>query len=342
MMRHFCTYCDHRYLPRALAMFESLRLFSPGAILWVLCLNDECFDLIESLEFDGLQAIPLVTLETHDSGLLATKQTRSRVEYYFTCSPCLPLFLLETCPEIELITYLDSDLYFFSSPEPVFEEMGARSVAIIEHRFPEAHGWMLKNGRFNVGWLSFRRSEDGMACLRWWRERCIEWCYDRIEEGRFADQKYLDQFPARFPNTAIILHRGSNLAAWNLANYKLSRRAGLVLVDDLPVIFFHFQGVRRLSAWIVDPNVQWYSIRLSLSMELFLYRPYLNHLSRAYRRLNTTKSGTDLSALPRAHDLANHNEVKAGWILDAKNGFVTFARRVRAVISRRFILHRLC
>ena len=40
--------------------------------------------------------------------------------------------------DINLITYLDADLLFYSSFEPIFNEIGNSSIAIIEHRFAKA------------------------------------------------------------------------------------------------------------------------------------------------------------------------------------------------------------
>src|SRR5207237_1146927 len=82
-----------------------------------------------------------------------------------------------------------------STIEPLFEEMQAKSIAIIAHRFSDAFRKWEWNGIYNVGWVTFRRDDNALSCLRWWREQCIEWCYDRIEDNRFADQKYLDDWP---------------------------------------------------------------------------------------------------------------------------------------------------
>src|SRR6185437_11052716 len=130
-------------------------------------------------------------------------------------------WLLRTRAEIEILSYLDGDLYFFSDPEPIFESFKAFSSLVIAHRFHPRRKFMEVYGLYNVGWLSFRRDTDGLACLAWWRDRCIEWCYDFVEADRYADQKYLNQFPLLFGNLKIIEHKGANLAAWNLRNYRL-------------------------------------------------------------------------------------------------------------------------
>ena len=80
-------------------------------------------------------------------------------------------------------------------------------------------------GIYNVGWVSVRRRDDGIAALRWWRERCIEWCYDRVEGDRFADQRYLDRLPELFAGVHVIEHLGANLAPWNFADLPASNGA---------------------------------------------------------------------------------------------------------------------
>lgn len=42
---------------------------------------------------------------------------------------------MQNHPEIAFITYLDADLMFYSHVQPLFDEIGDASIAIIEHRF---------------------------------------------------------------------------------------------------------------------------------------------------------------------------------------------------------------
>jgi hypothetical protein len=192
---------------------------------------------------------------------------------------------LERYPEVDLLTYLDSDLFFFADPELLYEEIGENSVALIGHRFPPHLQEMEDHGKYNVGWLSFRRDEPGLACLKWYRERCNEWCYDRVEEGRFADQKYLDYFPGKFPGVIELEHKGANLAPWNIANYTLTRNAAAVMVDEHPLIFYHFQGIKQVWGPLYDSGLFGYRAALSPLIREAIYKPYLASLIRQKRRL---------------------------------------------------------
>ncbi|MGO8624669.1 hypothetical protein ACC817_36030, partial [Rhizobium ruizarguesonis] len=92
---------------------------------------------------------------------------------------------------------------------PIFDEIGNSSIAIIAHRFAPRLQNREVNGRLCVEWVSFRRDEEGMRCLARWREQCIEWCDYRLEDGKMGDQKYLDEWPDRYPNCHIIEHPGA-------------------------------------------------------------------------------------------------------------------------------------
>ena len=248
MNYNFCTYFDVNYLSRGLALYASLRTHCPHFRLWVLCMDSASFEALQHLRLPGIQAIQLDAFEAGDHQLLEAKKNRSQVEYYFTCTPSLPLYIFRKFPEVEMITYLDADLYFFDDPSPLFEEMGDQSIAIIGHRFPPALRSQERFGIYNVGWLSFKRDEHAVACLQWWRKKCIEWCYDRLDNGRFADQKYLDVWPEKFQKVVVLQHHGANVAPWNLENYNLSIVQEKVFLGTVSAYFLSFsrpQAPRR-------------------------------------------------------------------------------------------------
>ncbi len=282
-MHHFCTYFDRHYLPRALALHASLRAVGAEFTLWALCLDDEALAAVRALDLPGVEPIALADFERDDPALRAARDDRTRAEYFFTCTPSLPLYVLDRRPEVDLITYLDADLYFYAHPGPVFAELAEASVGIIGHRHSPANRERRRFGLYNVGWVSFRRDPDGLACLRWWRERCLEWCHDRVEEHRFADQKYLDVWPERFRGVRVLAHKGANLAPWNVANYRIAERDGRLTVDDEPLVFFHFQGFQQVAPWLYNSNFGLYHARPTRLVRRSLIGPYIRALRAAHR-----------------------------------------------------------
>jgi len=304
MTRHFCTYFDHRYLPHALALAASLRQHCARFRLWALCLDDAAFDALLALGLPDVTPIALADFERGDTELAAAKQNRSTIEYYFTCTPSLPLYVLRRDPSIEAVTYLDADLFFFADPQPLFDEIAGASVAIIPHRFPAENAPRFERyGIYNVGWLTFRRTPAGLACLQWWRERCLEWCFDREEPSRFADQKYLDDWPSRFEDVHVVQHKGANVASWNLANYELTERDGQVRVDDQPLVFFHFHHLKRRRTWLFETDFAPHGARLNRVLKERVFTPYcrlLDAKAAEVAGLLDARPASQLRPTPRA------------------------------------------
>jgi hypothetical protein len=284
-MYEFCTYFDHRYLPQMLALVGSLRRSCPTFRLFALCLDEEARLALASLGLPEVVPVPLAELERAYPALPAVRSGRSRLEYYFTCSPFLPAFVLDRFADVQTITYLDADLFFFADPRPLFEEIGPAPVAIIGHRYPARLRDLEIYGVYNVGWLTFRRGAVAASCLGWWQERCVEWCFDRPEAGRFADQKYLDEWPARFPGTVVLQHRGAGIAPWNLEDHPIAFAGGRGVVDGHPLIFVHFHGVKRVGACVWDLGFAPYGSRATGVVVRRVFGPYLDAVRRGERRV---------------------------------------------------------
>jgi hypothetical protein len=278
-MIHYCTYFDRNYLTRALALHGSLVRHSPSFTLWALCFDDDAHAAVAALELDGLRAISLTEFERFDPDLLAVKPTRSAVEYYFTSTPTLPLFVLNQAQDADAVTYLDADLLFYSSPEPIFEELADGSVLIIPHRFPARLRRLELHGTYNVGLLTFRNDMRGRAVLERWRQQCIEWCYDRYEDGRFADQGYLNDWPS-MPGVVVSEHVGAGLAPWNFMQYRVDLAADPPTVDGQPLIFYHFQGFKTVGPGLFDLGLEDYG-RMDRPLKRRLYGGYVHELRHA-------------------------------------------------------------
>jgi len=107
--------------------------------------------ILARLGFRNVVLIPLHEIEQGDDDLLAAKRNRSLVEYYWTLTPTIILRIIKRYPEIDILTYLDADLFFFSAPDPIFDELADGSVLIHEHRFPPSLEPLAIHGKYNVG-----------------------------------------------------------------------------------------------------------------------------------------------------------------------------------------------
>jgi hypothetical protein len=324
MARHYCCYFDHRYAARGLTMIRSLRRFEPSAPIWVLCLSDDCHRIMTAVAERGVRLISMADFEAGDAALRAARADRSLIEYYFTCTPSLIRFVLAKCAAGETVTYVDGDLYFFSDPACLHEELSDSSVSLIPHRFPESQRQREIYGLYNVGWMTFRNDANGNAMVGWWRDRCNEWCFDRLEGDRFADQKYLDRVPQMFPGVVVIQHPGANVAPWNVARYRLvNRDSGLEVMEGAPLVFFHFHGIKLATRWCYLIGLRQYGASLYPVMRRNVYRPYLRTVAGIERALQSYQRGST-AKLP----------LQRGGGQNKPDGWLAAARRVaRSLIA---------
>ena len=276
---YFTTFFDRNYLSRGLILYQSLKEYCDSFELYVLCLDTETYNFFESnrKRFPEIRWISLEELEKADNELKKCKKNRSVVEYYFTLSPCLPLFVL-TKYKLSHICSLDADLMFFSSPAPLFALLDTHSVLITPHNYsPELKGHEVY-GLYNVSFQIFKNDKWGVNCLEHWRAQCIDWCYDRLEDGKFADQKYLDDWPYLFEGVLPINHKGIGVAPWNVASYSISRSGKHVFVDQEKLIFYHYQGLRIIGEKLFKHGLKDYMSAITEPIKQLIYKPYIKAL----------------------------------------------------------------
>jgi len=277
-MISLCTLFDHRYLDKGLSLHASLLQQGYPFNLWILCMDSDSYHALSRLKLENVTLVTVEDLERHDQDVSRARSNRSLVEFYFTIKSFLCLYILDSHPYVDLITYLDADLYFFGSPAVIIEEMTGYSIGITPHRFPVHLKQSEQYGLFNAGFISIRRDETGTSCLRWWRNSCFTWCHDYVSEGRFADQRYLDNILDIFPNVKSIRNKGINAAPWNISQYRCSRKGDIIKIDDDVLTLYHFHGIRKLYPFLYDSGLASHHNVLHKTVRQFIYMPYLRVL----------------------------------------------------------------
>lgn len=280
-MYNYCTLFDSNYLTRGLAMYESLKKHSHKFHLYIFAFDDKSYDLIKRLKLEYVTVISLKEFE--DEELLSIKDKRTKVEYCWTSTPSIIKFSLENF-NLDSVTYVDADLYFFRNPSVLIEEMGSKSVMITEHRYTPEYDQSATSGIYCVQFMTFKNDERGLEVLNWWRRACLDWCYARFEDGKFGDQKYLNDWPERFQGVHILQNKWGGVAPWNIQQYDFS-------VENFEIIFYHFHGLKFLSRTLVylgDYRLKKIDIKL-------IYAPYVKHLEQIRNYISDYISKNDNS-----------------------------------------------
>jgi hypothetical protein len=207
-------------------------------------------DFLRAKDFANIKLISLNEMETVYPELLKLKQTRSRAEYCFTLTPysvqyALHIYKLSGC------TYLDADILFYDNPNLILAELGDNSVLITEHRYTPDYDQSKVIGKYCVQFIYFKNDSYGHKALEWWRQSCAAWCSVKHERGQFGDQKYLDDWTARFERVFVPGHLGCGVAPWNIQQYDLIKRGKRIIIKDKitkkeqPLVFVHFQGIKK-------------------------------------------------------------------------------------------------
>jgi hypothetical protein len=235
-MEHYVTLFDSLFLPQGLALHMSMERHIKDYTLWILCVDDDAYSVLTKLLLTNVRLLQLSKLETEE--LLRVKPTRSKGEYCWTLTPFAPRFVFEADPAVRRVTYLDADLWFRKNPKPIFDEFqkSNKCVLITDHAYAPEYDQSSTSGQYCVQFMIFCR-DDGEVVRKWWEDRCIEWCYSRFENGKFGDQKYLEDFTLKFYDLVHVLCRKEFvLAPWNAAVYPYGSS-----------IIYHFHGTRLYS-----------------------------------------------------------------------------------------------
>jgi hypothetical protein len=292
MTEHFVTLFDRVFLPQGMALWRSLERHAGDHVLWVVCMDAAVHDDLKRLRLPNVRLIPLAEIEGEEPRLLQVKGDRERGEYCWTLTPFVPEAVMRRAPEATRVTYLDSDVFFFGTPSMILEDMdlSGADALITEHGYdPRYRKYEELSGRFCVQFMPFRRTEQGLAILHWWQDRCIEWCHARFEDGKFGDQKYLDDWPTRF-GASVRVHGDVSLtlAPWNLGR--------LLGEGSSPECMVHFQNLRIMDGGLVR---LWAEYALPHHVRKSVYDPYVRCLREGARLRREVGISLKLPAPPR-------------------------------------------
>ncbi len=290
----FCTIVSKEYLIKGLALYHSLEKHAEAFHLWICCMDQESLSALKKL------ALPHATLITasqiHHGSFSEDYEERTLTETCWTMKPLVCNFVLNTFSEIDHLVYCDADMYFYSSPKPLFDSWSSSSVFLSKQRSTK-HIESL-HGVYQAGLIGFKQEPNSRKILNWWEEKCLDWCYDSFDDPtRWGDQKYLNQVPHLFSNIKTIGHKGIDAAPWNLvmkSDLKVKRDKERILLGETPLVCYHFGSLLMLHS---NKFELWKLEKLAFHEDVIkhIYLPYLENLQKIYRDLRKREIISDRS-----------------------------------------------
>lgn len=227
MKTALCTISTQSHLFKSFALFDSVMPFS-GTDLCCLVTDANHHQLKEGVVFHHLHDLTADLAQT-----IQQKYTNDKLRW--SLKPVYVQFLLEQ--GYDRVIYVDNDIFFFSSPDFLFEKLAHSSFLLTPHFYKadptKEQNWLEANfrvGLYNAGF--FGANKNAVPALEWWAECCVYEVKKVYWRGLFDDQKYLDLVPVQFDDVEIVKHTGCNLAGWNDWNYWSK--------EDESVVFIHF------------------------------------------------------------------------------------------------------
>ena len=296
---NYCTYFDKNYLSRGLALYSSLLKNHKSRFhLYVIAFDMFTYNFLKKKNFRFITCIYHQDFE--DKDLKRVKKKRSAVEYLWTCTPSIILFFLQKY-KLKSCTYLDADIYFFSNPEIIYQNQKNYSVFITSHNYHPKYDQTETSGKYCVQYLTFKNNKMGLRVLKWWRRKCIKWCYNRVEGNKFGDQKYLDSWPEKFLGVEIAKHLGVGVAPWNAKRFKIKKKRKIFILENdknYELIFYHFHDLK----FIFNNKLAFLSsYDLGKDIKRLVYHPYINKIISIEKKYSlyfrANQSKTDSSFL---------------------------------------------
>ena len=266
-------------------LYSSLQANCDDFRLFIYAFDDFVASYFEELNLPEVVVITLDEFENEE--LLSIKPQRTVAEYCWTCTPSIILHAIEAY-SLDYCTYVDSDVCFYSDPQILLDELGEKSVLITPHNYTPKYDQSETSGIFCVQFMTFKNSDGGMKVLKWWVDACIEWCFARHEDGKFGDQKYLDDWPERFKEDVhVCTNIGAGVAPWNVQQFQFINDGSNFTRDffykkkKFKVVFYHYHGLR-----LYPRQVDLGDYHLSASVVKGFYTPYLREIYDLNKKIN--------------------------------------------------------
>lgn len=242
------TICSNNYLAQAITLSQSFKEHNKN-VRFVICLADkkkDVEDLIKNFDIEILEVEDVLQEKTYE-----LVKMYNIVEFNTSVKPALFKYFLNV-ENYDSVIYLDPDIVVFNPLDELFKMQECYEGIVTPHVTSPSTGtfgpddWAhLRGGIYNLGFLSLTKSIQVAKLLDWWEDKLFKgFCLDDTKNNLFTDQLWMNYLPCFIDKHLILKHPGYNMAPWNLHQRELIFDGNKFSVNDLPLFFFHFSGLK--------------------------------------------------------------------------------------------------
>lgn len=302
---HFSAVVSQDHFFKYLALVSSLRNTLRDFRIYALCVDEIVWHILNKIGFQ--EVVPVMLKDVHSDMLEKARGDRPLQAFCWTLKPVALKYVMEKHSDCEYFAHLDADLFFYESPEFIFQENPGASLFLTHHRnsrnFLKYYG---STGVFNTGFVGCKNDYIAYNAVSKWKSQCLLYCpikEDPIHKV-FGDQRYVESWPEEFRNVHVVRSPGANAALWNIQNYTVSLVDGKIHVEGSPLIFYHFSGLTIISR--NEFNINWYyHIDDKMVLDL-IYKPYINALVNVMNEMRVHFPWFNAGFLPREYTPDTH------------------------------------
>jgi hypothetical protein len=308
------TVCSVNYLASAKCLCQSIK-FSNPSIKFIYVIADKINKRIEKQYFEGEEYIEVENLKIPNLNELVS--TYNLIEFNTAIKPFAIKFLGEKYGTKKII-YFDPDIILFDKIDFIWNNLEHFDFIVTPHilnpivneLFYNHQKGALNTGVFNLGFIAVNFNENSSPIIEWWCYHMINHGHSNSSIGEFYDQKIMNLLPIFSNKVLIEKHAGCNVAGWNIHERNISKIENKYLINNLPLIFYHYSG------FIFDPASNLISKYNHLKRD---FNSYIKEILQLYKENLKQNNHQKLSTLECAYDLMpNIHKIKRGQMLHYK------------------------
>lgn len=251
-MKIIFTICSNNYLAQAKALGDSITKTNPDYKFFIGLVDE----LASEIDYETEIGFPIIL--TTEIGIPNFESLWKKYDI-IELNTCVKPFYLEyftnKYDDLSHLMYFDPDTFVFGNLVNIERELsGEKEIVLTPHiltpipldgKMP-TESTFLNFGTYNLGFIGIKNPKNNLDFFKWWGERTYNIGFNRICEGLFVDQLWMNLTPILYQNTIVSFNYGLNMAPWNLHERLLTKdqNNNWLVNNKFELVFYHFSNYK--------------------------------------------------------------------------------------------------